>query len=55
MKVKWNSSNETYNPCKPDCPNRSLECHGTCKEYLEYRKRIRKIHIKEANDRKRTL
>ena len=23
--------------CPPDCPNRSMECRLTCKEYKEYR------------------
>lgn len=53
--MSWNSSNETYNPCKPKCPGRSMTCHGTCKPYLEYRERIKDIHKKEADDRKRTL
>lgn len=24
------------NPCKPDCPDRSPTCHGTCKKYMEF-------------------
>lgn len=27
-----------YNhPCKKDCPNRSVGCHGICPEYKEFR------------------
>ena len=27
-----------YNhPCKKDCPNRSVGCHGTCPEYKVFR------------------
>lgn len=26
-----------YNhPCKKDCPNRAVGCHGTCGEYKEF-------------------
>lgn len=25
-------------PCKKDCPDRSGECHGICKKWLEYEK-----------------
>ena len=25
------------NPCKPDCPRRNSECHGTCKDYRDFR------------------
>ena len=25
------------NPCRPDCPRRSGECHAGCKEYAEFR------------------
>lgn len=24
-------------PCKPDCPRRNGECHGSCKDYKEFR------------------
>ena len=24
------------NPCKPDCPERTAECHGHCPRYAEY-------------------
>ena len=24
------------NPCTPDCPERSGECHGTCEKYDKY-------------------
>lgn len=25
------------NPCKKTCPDRSPTCHGSCKEYLDFR------------------
>lgn len=25
------------NPCQPTCPKRSPTCHGTCKDYAEFR------------------
>lgn len=24
------------NPCQPECPGRSAECHATCTKYAEY-------------------
>lgn len=24
------------NPCKRDCPKRSITCHSECKEYIEF-------------------
>lgn len=27
----------TVIPCKPYCPGRSAECHGTCEAYKAYR------------------
>ena len=26
-------------PCKPDCPERNIHCHGTCPDYIEFRKK----------------
>ena len=26
------------NPCKPDCPKRSWDCHAKCPEYAAFRK-----------------
>lgn len=23
-------------PCRPDCPDRNSDCHGTCKAYQAY-------------------
>lgn len=23
-------------PCPPKCPNRSMTCHSTCQEYLDF-------------------
>ena len=43
------------NPCKPDCPKRSIHCHSNCKEYDEfvaYRdavRRAREKHLEEYN------
>lgn len=25
------------NPCRKDCPKRSSSCHGTCKEYKDWK------------------
>ena len=25
-------------PCKPDCPNRSWDCHGKCPDYAEFKR-----------------
>ena len=33
-------------PCKPDCPNRSPVCHGTCEKYIEWFDRRKKIKSK---------
>lgn len=26
-------------PCKRDCPKRNVHCHGTCPDYIEFRKK----------------
>jgi hypothetical protein len=26
------------NPCQPECPGRSAECHATCPHWAEYEK-----------------
>lgn len=43
------------NPCKKDCPNRTIRCHGECEKYLEFNRnnvergneRIKRIAINE--------
>lgn len=27
-------------PCKPDCPDRAVGCHGTCEKYREFREQV---------------
>ena len=35
------------NPCKPDCPKRSATCHGTCKDYKEWRAELDERNAQE--------
>jgi len=41
--------------CKPDCPDRSGECHGTCERYLTAREKHieenREINRQKRNDK----
>lgn len=29
------------NPCKPDCPKRSWDCHTKCPEYKDYAEKVK--------------
>ena len=43
------------NPCKPDCPKRSMTCHGKCPEYkvwaYRHRKRVDQLWEEAKIDR----
>lgn len=35
--IPW--ANMKDNPCDRSCPRRHVGCHGTCKEYAQYKQR----------------
>ena len=43
------------NPCKPDCPKRSVHCHSSCPDYddfVQYREAVRNArskHLEQVN------
>jgi len=41
MLIKFNSDYQykAVSPCK-DCTKRSVNCHGTCEEYIEFQKQL---------------
>lgn len=41
------------NPCKPDCPERSATCHGSCQRYLIRWKALKDAY--EAADEQRKI
>ena len=45
------------NPCVPDCPNRSEECHGKCEKYkaFENRNKERRERLKKENEKYATV
>lgn len=40
-------------PCDRSCPNRSITCHGECKDYIEWAKRRAEVRA-ERYKRSRT-
>ena len=48
----FNPTDSEYNPCFPDCPERSSECHGKCEKYLAYRaKKDRQLEEREKRNK----
>ena len=43
----WGTINSVKIPCKPDCPDRSETCHGTCEKYKKYCEENGKVKKKE--------
>lgn len=39
------------NPCKKDCPKRSSTCHGSCKEYKEWKNEQDEMNKKARLDK----
>lgn len=39
------------NPCKPDCPRRSADCHCICKDYAEFAEDRRKFLEERRKER----
>jgi hypothetical protein len=37
--------------CKPDCPKRSGECHGTCEKYKKQRAELDATNAEKAKER----
>lgn len=46
------ASNFSYEPtsCPRDCPERSAECHATCKRYAAYAKRREELRRARASE-----
>lgn len=38
------------NPCKRECPNRKVGCHGTCEEYKAYKEKLEKNKALRINE-----
>lgn len=39
-------------PCAKDCPNRAWDCHGKCKEWLEYEKERNAEYERRGKEKK---
>lgn len=37
--------------CKPDCPRRSMTCHGKCPDYIEAKQRAAEINERYRKER----
>lgn len=49
----WKLPEDSTNPCKPECPDRKVGCHGNCQRYAEWKAKRAELSAAVRKDRER--